>query len=154
MSTNVISLKTVLCGEPQAAFDLVGERLLRQGASCRENGSCAYSDGFGQHCAVGLILDQTELDVVKARELNGVSVGTLAANLGYIESNWTDVPLLPELNLSNLQMLRDVQNVHDNREESDSAQWRSEVFNAMRAVANDNQLSTTKLEEVYNELRG
>lgn len=82
------------------AAEYVIKKLVIQGEQCFDGDECAYGNEFGQHCAVGFLLNEKNKYLM---ELQG-SVYTLISE---------ESKSVPKLIKNNTEFFRELQNFHD-----------------------------------------
>jgi hypothetical protein len=84
----------------QEAMDFSINKIVEQGGRCMIDNNCAYGNNKGQHCAVGWLLDEDNVALMRA----GGGVSSLVLN---------HAPALPQLILENEKQFRCLANFHD-----------------------------------------
>lgn len=122
----------------QEIFDRAAEHLIKQDAIAMDdtNWTCAYLNGKGQRCAIGIFLP----DGHEAQQSNKIIYTLLI-----------DYPDLEEIlgsynDKERLQFLRDLQNVHD-RHETSGLSW----YAALKTFAYSYKLDQSKLNSLVSE---
>ena len=84
----------------QEACDYLVQKLVAQGGRCMHDGLCAHSDGQGNHCSIGWLLDPDNEDLMNYNR--GVQ--------DVVEDFPDDVP---EVIKDNLDLFYELQSFHD-----------------------------------------
>ncbi len=86
----------------QQQVDYIGEKLVMQGkrSYCEKDNACVYGTGQGQHCAVGWLLDTTNIDLMD------FAGGILPLSQAHADK-------MPENIKSNLDLFSVLQCIHD-----------------------------------------
>lgn len=125
----------------QEVFDLVAVRLLAQGRSSYDTSdyghACVYTNTDGLHCAVGLLMDKTELDIVEDTRSNKAALPLLIDRAR--EYFCVDGRQLDTTSDSSYSVIRALQDVHDTA--SNSTDWIGYITARLRYVAKEHNLS-------------